>query len=109
MTDENIKMAKQDIPWPDDRLPKGTTIVDDESAHKVITHQGYRPTQPILGDTALDTINESWSDRHAKMLITYMWRGIKAGSSLFVRPDFPAKPDAPAKRSHLEGYKQYTK
>ena len=103
-----IRMAPQDRPWPKDKLPQGTTIVSDEQARLVINHIAFRPSRHTLGDTALDTEGE-WSDRHATILIREMWNGLRPGATLFVRPDFPVKPDAPSKRAHLEGYKQFTK
>ena len=106
--EQPVRYAKQDIPWPEDKLPRGTQTVDEQGARLALTAMQYRPGKHSIGDTALD-VEWGWSDRHARMLIDIMWNAVKPGSSLFVPPAFPVQPDAPAKRAHLEGYKQYTK
>jgi len=103
-----VQYAKQDAPWPEDKLPKGTAVIGDESAKNIIKYAHLRPGTHTLGDTVL-SLTQDVSERHARLIVNALWRGIKPGATLFVSPKFPAQPDAPAKRAHLEGYKQYTK
>ena len=106
MTEKQI--APQDIPWPDDKLPEKATFIDDEHARLVVNKLEYRPAPHMLSDTVLAVTGE-WTERHARILISILWRAIKPGATFFVPPDFPAQPDAKAKRAYLEGYKQFTK
>lgn len=108
MTDQPVRYAKQDEPWPEDKLPKDTAIVDEESARNMLKFAHYRPGANQLSHTAIDVVPE-WSERHARMLIQMLWKGLKPGATLFVPPNFPVFPPTNAKRAHLEGYKQFTK
>lgn len=111
MSDQPVRYAKQDEPWPEDKLPKGTSVLSEEDARNIVRSIAHRPGTHMMKDVALDVEygEEGWSEKHARILITILWKAIKPGYTLFVPPTFPAFPPVSPKRAHLEGYKQFTK
>jgi len=107
-----VKFAPQDAPAPEidtNLLPPDAYYVDDADAWLVL-HQVYaRPTANSLGDVVL-SMADTYTAQHANILVREYWKGIKPGCSLFVPKDFSAQViEVNPSRSHVEGYKKYTK
>jgi hypothetical protein len=102
------RMADQDVPRDPSLLPKDVPVVADVQATALLRQAGQRPAKESIGDTVL-AVTDNFTDGQIKKIVSWLWYGIKPGSSLFIDPDSPAKPDVKPEHRKVEGFKKYTK